>query len=324
MDGTYRARRVCHDESLWQKINMYGKEVPSEFIKQILANGCTYLSLQEAQIKGTLALPYKKYQLKYLNLTGLVANMKSVQKLLSCSFSIEKMSLSGLKLNKKILNLIIKNENLTVLYLSTCSELTKESIDKLITCDKLTELNLSYIKDLSRSPDREDIVNHLVRNLPLNLEKLCLRGIDCLSDDHVKILVNRCKKLTELDLFGSFDVTNVAYIIEKLPALVKLDVSLTNVGMDSINSISVNSLPNLKILNCLHLDLESLKSQLPNITISTERSNDLNIAIPSALIKEKDGFWDIKTKQINLFSWNSAGTENEFSWQEKLREQTMS
>ena len=319
-----RARRVCHDESLWQKINMYGKEVPSEFIKQTLANGCTYLSLQEAQIKGTLALPYKKYQLKYLNLTGLVANMKSVKGLLSCSFSIEKMSLSGLKLNKKILNLIIKNENLTVLYLSTCSELTKESIDKLITCDKLTELNLSYIKDLSRSPDREDIVNHLVRNLPLNLEKLCLRGIDCLSDDHVKILVNRCKKLTELDLFGSFDVTNIAYIIEKLPALVKLDVSLTNVGMDSINSISVKSLSNLKILNCLHLDLESLKSQLPNITISTERSNDLNIAIPSALIKEKDGFWDIKAKQIDLFSWNSAGTENEFSWQEKLREQTMS
>ena len=94
--------------------------------------------------------------------------------------------------------------------------------------------------------------------------------------------------------------------------------------MDSINSISVKSLSNLKILNCLHLDLESLKSQLPNITISTERSNDLNIAIPSALIKEKDGFWDIKAKQIDLFSWNSAGTESEFSWQEKLREQTMS
>ena len=138
-------------------------------------------------------------------------------------------------------------------------------------------------------------------------------------------MVNRCKKLTELDLFGSFDVTNIAYIIEKLPALVKLDVSFTNVGMDSINSIAVKSLSNLKILNCLHLDLENLKSQLPNISISTERSNDLNIAIPSALMKEKDGFWDIKAKQINLFSWNSsAGTENEFSWQEKLREQTMS
>ena len=62
-----RARRVCHDELLWQKINLYGKEVPSEFIKQTLANGCTYLSLQEAQIKGTLALPYKKYHLKNMS-----------------------------------------------------------------------------------------------------------------------------------------------------------------------------------------------------------------------------------------------------------------
>ena len=89
--------------------------------------------------------------------------------------------------------------------------------------------------------------------------------------------------------------------------------------MDSINSISVKSLSNLKVLNCLHLDLE-----LSNITISIIRSNDLKIAIPSALIKEKDGFWDIKAKQIDLFPWNSAGTENEFSWQEKLLEQTIS
>ena len=56
-----RARRVCHDESLWQKMNLYGKEVPSEFIKQTLANGCTYLSLQEAQIKSLPGLPSSIY-----------------------------------------------------------------------------------------------------------------------------------------------------------------------------------------------------------------------------------------------------------------------
>ena len=29
-----RVRRVCHDKSLWEKINLYGKAVPSEFIEQ--------------------------------------------------------------------------------------------------------------------------------------------------------------------------------------------------------------------------------------------------------------------------------------------------
>ena len=29
-----RIRRVCHDESLWQKINLYGKIVPSKFLEQ--------------------------------------------------------------------------------------------------------------------------------------------------------------------------------------------------------------------------------------------------------------------------------------------------
>ena len=75
-----RIRRVCLDESLWQKINLYGKNVPSEFIEQILANGCKYLNLQDAQINGTLSLPTNTYQVKYLNLSGLIANMENVLK----------------------------------------------------------------------------------------------------------------------------------------------------------------------------------------------------------------------------------------------------
>ena len=91
-----KVRRVCHDKSLWEKTNLCGKEVPSEFIEQILANGCTYLNLRGAEIKGTLSLPQNTYQLKYLNIERLRANVKSIQNLLLCSVSIEKMTLSGL------------------------------------------------------------------------------------------------------------------------------------------------------------------------------------------------------------------------------------
>ena len=31
-----RIRKVCHDESLWKKINLYGKRVPTEFLQLML------------------------------------------------------------------------------------------------------------------------------------------------------------------------------------------------------------------------------------------------------------------------------------------------
>ena len=66
-----KLRRICHDASLWQKVNLCEKKVPSELLEQILGNGCQYLSLCDAQIKGRLNLTKKAYHLKYLNAGGL-------------------------------------------------------------------------------------------------------------------------------------------------------------------------------------------------------------------------------------------------------------
>ena len=321
-----RIRRVCHDESLWQTINLYGKIVPSEFLEQVLANGCKYLNLQDAQINGTLSLPRDTYQLKYLNLTSHEANMENVKELLlSCSSSMEKLSLSGLyklELNDEMLSAIFKNENLTVLDLSNCGELTIEFINQVIKCDKLTELNLGHMDHTRRT---WGLVNRLLNNLPTNLEKF---SFDKLSDGYVEVLINRCKKLTELNLFGAFDVTkkSITHIAEKLPQLMKLDVQLTDIGIDSI--IELKSLSNLKILNCdddlgYHLT-KSYKHQLPKITINTEIGSNLNIAMPLPLmfsdesIKVINGFWDIVVKPIDLFSWSIAATGRSLSWESKL------
>ena len=60
-----RIRRVCHDESLWPKINLFKKYIPAEFIKHILKNGCRYLSLCDAKVKGHTMLN-EKSQLRYI------------------------------------------------------------------------------------------------------------------------------------------------------------------------------------------------------------------------------------------------------------------
>ena len=60
-----RARRICHDESIWKKVNLYAKTVPSEFIEQILENGCQYINLYGSKIVGGLKLSRNDYDVKY-------------------------------------------------------------------------------------------------------------------------------------------------------------------------------------------------------------------------------------------------------------------
>lgn len=49
-----RIRKITHDQSLWQKINLYQRKVKAEFVEQILSNGCKYLSLNCAELLGDI------------------------------------------------------------------------------------------------------------------------------------------------------------------------------------------------------------------------------------------------------------------------------
>ena len=40
-----RTRRICRDGSIWKKVNLFRKVVPSEFIVMILENGCKHISI---------------------------------------------------------------------------------------------------------------------------------------------------------------------------------------------------------------------------------------------------------------------------------------
>ena len=51
-----RNRVICYDDSLWQKVNLTKKEVPTEFLQKVIAYGCKCLNLNEAEVVGTLRL----------------------------------------------------------------------------------------------------------------------------------------------------------------------------------------------------------------------------------------------------------------------------
>ena len=54
-----RIRFISHDISLWQKINLHQKTVPTKFLKFVMKNGCKYLSLSCAKLKENSTLQRK-------------------------------------------------------------------------------------------------------------------------------------------------------------------------------------------------------------------------------------------------------------------------
>ena len=76
-----RIRAICHDKSLWQKVNLYGKKVSAEFINFILDNGCNHLELTFSEMKGCLNIK-RPLQLKYLKLEFLEVDEGVLEELL--------------------------------------------------------------------------------------------------------------------------------------------------------------------------------------------------------------------------------------------------
>ena len=131
-------RRLCHDEILWEKLNLCKKRVPSEFIELILKNGCKYLSLQNANLDGPLYLNSKS-QLKYLEVTSCKVNNVLLsagleeravfETLLASCDSLQKLSLANLTATE---NMILKspcfNDKLQILQMDSCRGLNLDSI----------------------------------------------------------------------------------------------------------------------------------------------------------------------------------------------------
>ena len=93
-------RAISKDETLWQKINLHGKCVPTEFLEMVLENGCKYLKLSNIKVEGNLNLKGVKSKLKYLHMeeTGLFSN-ENLEILLQSCHSLQKLQMFGINQN---------------------------------------------------------------------------------------------------------------------------------------------------------------------------------------------------------------------------------
>ena len=321
-----RTRRICHDESLWEKVNLYEKVVPSEFIAQILENGCKYINLRSAKIVGALKLSRKDYNVKYLNLTNCTADQGVLEKLISSCQCLQKLSLCNLELNSNAMK-TLSHHGLQTLELSACRALNLELIKKILSCKTLTEVSFRY----NHLPidESNNLVQYIVENLSRGIEKVSLGGTSCLTDKHIKTLVQRCKKIKELEICGCRNITedSLTSIAEHCDQMVKLDVSITNIGflldwtgcpniplMVPVQGrspfLKVKSMPKLKVLNCQHhkrpsQETKNLRNLMPHLEINCQEfGGDLHIAKPNESFQPEDGLWDIFVKRTELFSEN--------------------
>ena len=135
-----------------------------------------------------------------------------------------------------------------------------------------------------------------MENLPSNIEKLSFSAIG-LTDEHVKTLVKRCKKITDLELSKCRNITeeSLTSIVEHAKQLVKLNVSDANIGISLVQGrnpyLKVKSMPKLKVLLCTQesqyngprhtlQETENLRKLMPHLEINKKDDNCLYYRTP--------------------------------------------
>ena len=293
-----RLREISNDNSFWLKLNLTGRKVPYGFIERAMQNGCEYLNLCGSFVYGAeLEKSMVPWKLKYLVVSQSQYPFLPKVELQNCHF-LEKLAVGDLRLGSREIEQICQNgETLRILSLGECYQ--NELIQKLFTkCHQLTEVSVGFTH-----------VCTLVKNLTPNILKLNLSNQHWgVTDERVNILVQRCNKITELNLSGNQAITNdsVKSIVKHLNFLEKLDVSYTYI--DFIALLQLASIPTLKTLHCFEeetekIEIENLKRQLPHISIN-QPEDSLHIAKPTKKVNgsvDHDWFWEIRANQLDLF-----------------------
>ena len=147
----------------------------------------------------------------------------------------------------------------------------------------------------------------MASNLTPKIKKVDLSRNENLKDRHVKILVQRCNQISELDLsFTSITndcVNSIATYLNS--SLEKLDVSYTKI--DSTELLQLRSVGTLKVLHCFYkiasprVHEEYLRKNLPQVSINNEEHLFPIATSITDTVEYENGFWEIKAEAQQRF-----------------------
>ena len=207
-----RIRRISHDGTLWVTANLEKKIVKTELLEMILGKGCRTLNLSHSTIVGHLSSNTKS-QLNVLNFSHCECNVDENNDVLedllfSCGF-LQHLTVEDVLITPKMAVSICNNGktlqtlNLNSSFLKGLSNSTTPAYSYLQElfkcCQELKEVNLDVYDENGLSDDDLEI---LAKTISPNVEKLNLNS-SLVMDDHIKILISRCKKIKAMSI-GAF------------------------------------------------------------------------------------------------------------------------
>ena len=146
-----RIKLLCQDKSLWQKINLSWKKIPSFFVQFVLDKDCKSLILHGSAVMGRGLKLTKNSQLRHLDLRQCKINAKAMSDLLFSCHNLERLSIDLLNLEPNTVKSICHQNGKTLqkLELKYWDRRTQLIFDPNRTipeifnyCTELTEVNL--------------------------------------------------------------------------------------------------------------------------------------------------------------------------------------
>ncbi|XP_062828560.1 S-phase kinase-associated protein 2 isoform X1 [Anolis carolinensis] len=194
-----RWHRLSLDESLWQTLDLAGRNLLPGVIGHLLPLGITAFRCPRSCIGNPSFKTNSPLRVQHMDLSYCTIKVADLQSILSRCRSLQNLSLEGLVLSDDIIENIAQNSSLIRLNLSGCSGFSSGTLKTMLnSCPSLEELNLSWC-DFT-----VDHVKAAVSHIPSKVTQLNLSGYrqNLLMSD-VKTLLEQCPNLVHLDLSDS-------------------------------------------------------------------------------------------------------------------------
>ncbi|KFQ61150.1 S-phase kinase-associated protein 2, partial [Pelecanus crispus] len=285
---------LSFDDSLWQSLDLTGRNLLPGVIGQLLPAGVTIFRCPRSCIGNPLFKTSKPLRVQYMDLSNCTVSVADLQSILCLCDKLQNLSLEGLVLSDDIMESIAQNPSLLRLNLSGCSGFSAEALELMLSyCSALEELNLSWC-DFTATH-----VKAAVNNLTSKVSQLNLSGYrQNLQMPDVKTLVERCPRLVHLDLSDSVMLKSECFqYFRQLPFLQHLCLSRCY-QISPAALVELGEIPTLKTLQVFGIvtdsSLQVLREALPEVKINC--SYFTSIARPTIGSKKNHEIWGIKCR----------------------------
>ncbi|XP_040833400.1 S-phase kinase-associated protein 2 isoform X2 [Ochotona curzoniae] len=196
---------LAFDESLWQTLDLTGKNLHPDVIGRLLSRGVVAFRCPRSFVDQPLGEHFSSFRVQHMDLSNSVINVSALHGILSQCSKLQNLSLEGLQLSDVIVSNLGQNSNLLRLNLCGCSGFSESALQTLLSnCSRLDELNLSWCYEFT-----EKHVQVAVAHVSETITQLNLSGYrKNLQQSDVSTLVRRCPNLVHLDLSDSIMLKN--------------------------------------------------------------------------------------------------------------------